>query len=104
MDDAGDLQGRDVLVYTTEWCGDSRRAVRFLDEHGISYRSIDIDEDEDAARAVEALNRGNRSTPTILIDGAHVATEPSRAELAELFGVELEDEPGRGPSWLRRRR
>lgn len=104
MADATDPQGRDVLVYTTEWCGDSRRAVRFLDEHGIAYRNVDIDEDEDAARAVEALNRGYRSTPTILIDGEHVATEPSRAELAALFGVELSEEPGRGPDWLRRRR
>ncbi len=93
---------RDVLMYTTEWCGDSRRAVRFLDEHGIAYRSVDIDEDEEAARAVEALNRGNRSTPTILINGEHVATEPSRAELAALFGVELSEEPSRGPSRRRR--
>ena len=80
---------RDVLVYTTEWCGDSRRAVSFLDKHEIPYRAIDIDEDEEAAKAVEALNGGYRSTPTILINGEHVATEPRIDELAKLFGIKL---------------
>ena len=91
MSSADDQQGeaRDVLVYTTEWCGDSRRAVSFLDEHQIAYRAIDIDEDEEAAKAVEALNGGYRSTPTILINGEHVATEPRIDELAKLFGIKL---------------
>jgi len=81
---------QDVLLYITVWCGDCRRAVRFLDEHQIPYRTIDIDQDADAAHIVELLNRGHRSTPTILIDGQHVATEPSRAELASIFGVQDE--------------
>ena len=33
------------------------------------------------------LNRGNRSVPTILVDGEHRLTEPSPAELAALFGA-----------------
>ncbi len=78
---------RDVLLYINVWCGDCRRAVRFLDEHEIAYRTIDIDEDAGAARLVQSLNRGHRSTPTILVDGEHVATEPSRAELARIFEV-----------------
>ena len=94
---------RDVLVYTTEWCGDSRRAVRFLDEHQIPYRSIDIDEDEAAAQIVERLNRGYRSTPTILIDGEHVATEPRIDELAKLFNIKLSKPQAAPPTWLRRR-
>ena len=79
--------------------------MRFLDEHKVPYRSIDIDEDDAASEVVKQLNRGNRSTPTILIDGVHVATEPSRDEMAGLFGVELPpDEPSRrAPDWLRRR-
>ena len=83
---------RDVLLYINVWCGDCRRAVRFLDEHEIGYRTIDIDQDAEAARTVESLNRGNRSTPTILVNGEHVATEPSRAQLAEIFGT-VDTEP-----------
>ena len=104
MPNTPDPQPPDVLIYTTEWCGDSRRAVRFLNEHNIPYRSIDIDEDEDAAKIVESLNRGYRSTPTILINGEHAATEPGNAELAQLFGIELPEQPKLSrPSWLRRR-
>ncbi len=79
---------RDVLLYIEVWCGDCRRAVDFLDEHEIPYRTIDIEAQPEAVAIVEALNRGNRSVPTILIDGEHVATEPSRAELVSIFGVE----------------
>lgn len=94
---------RDVLIYTTEWCGDSRRAVNFLDQHQIPYRAIDIDEDEDAAKTVETLNRGYRSTPTILINGEHVATEPRIDELAKLFNIKLQKPKVERPTWLRRR-
>ncbi len=79
---------RDVLLYVNAWCGDCRRAIRFLDEHEIPYRTIDLDDHPEAADIVTAINRGSRSVPTILVDGEHVATEPSRAELAAIFGVE----------------
>ncbi len=79
---------RDVLLYVNAWCGDCRRAIRFLDEYEIPYRTIDLDDQPEAAEVVQALNRGSRSVPTILVDGVHVATEPSRAELATIFGIE----------------
>jgi mycoredoxin len=79
---------RDVLLYVNAWCGDCRRAIRFLDEFEIPYRTIDLDEHPEAAEVVMSLNRGSRSVPTILIDGQHVATEPSSAELATIFEVE----------------
>ena len=85
--DIGDAD-QDVLLYITVWCGDCRRAVRFLDEHRIPYRTIDIEEQPEAVEIVQSLNRGSRSVPTILVDGNHVATEPSRAELASIFGIE----------------
>ena len=81
-----DAPARDVLIYTTSWCGTCRMALNWLDEAGVLYRQIDIDEDEAAAQRVMALNRGNRSVPTILIDGDHKLTEPSSAELASVFG------------------
>ncbi len=87
QDNIGDAD-RDVLLYITAWCGDCRRAVRFLDEFEIPYRTVDIEEHPDAVGVVESLNRGSRSVPTILVDGQHVATEPSRAEMAAIFGVE----------------
>jgi mycoredoxin len=61
------------------------RVKRWLDNRGITYTEIDISKDQEAARTVEELNNGNRSVPTLLIDGNHVATEPSTAELEKLF-------------------
>jgi len=61
------------------------RVKRWLEGRGIHYTEIDISRDEKAARHVEELNGGYRSVPTLLIDGKHVATEPSTAELEQLF-------------------
>ncbi|MDE2967545.1 MAG: glutaredoxin family protein [Chloroflexota bacterium] len=85
---------RDVLLYVNAWCGDCRRAIRFLDEYEIPYRTIDLDDHPESAEIVEALNRGSRSVPTVVVDGIHVATEPSRAELAGIFGIEEEAPSG----------
>lgn len=77
--------GPQVTIYTRPWCGSVMRVKRWLDRRGILYTEIDISRDQEAARYVEELNGGNRSVPTLLIDGAHVATEPSTAELEKLF-------------------
>jgi mycoredoxin len=61
------------------------RVKRWLENRGIRYTEIDISKDQGAARYVEELNGGYRSVPTLLIDGKHVATEPSTAELEKLF-------------------
>lgn len=79
---------REVLVYVTSWCGVCRAALRFLDERAVPHRTIDIDEDDAAATVVMALNGGHRLVPTILIDGEHALTEPSRAELVATFGAD----------------
>jgi mycoredoxin len=62
------------------------RVKRWLEQRGIPYVEIDITQDAEAARRVEALNGGYQSVPTILIDGVHVATEPSTQELERLLG------------------
>ena len=79
------VRGPQVTIYTRPWCGSVMRVKRWLDNRGITYTEIDISKDQEAARTVEELNNGNRSVPTLLIDGKHVATEPSTAELEKLF-------------------
>ena len=77
-----------VRVYVTSWCGSCRSALQFLEDRSIPYETVDIDEDEAGAALVMRLNGGNRSVPTLLVDGEHVLTEPSRAELAAQFGAD----------------
>lgn len=79
------VRGPQVTIYTRPWCGSVMRVKRWLDDRGIKYTEIDISKDKRAARYVEELNGGYRSVPTLLIDGKHVATEPSTAELEKLF-------------------
>ncbi len=74
-----------VTIYIRPWCGSAMRVKHWLDQQGIPYTEIDISRDKEAARYVEGLNGGYQSVPTILFDGVHVATEPSTAELEQLF-------------------
>lgn len=76
-----------IIVYGTTWCGDTRRARRFLDEHKISYQWIDIDQDLEARKKVETINHGYRSVPTILFPDDSMLVEPSNRQLAEKFGI-----------------
>lgn len=78
-----------IIFYGTTWCGDSRRARRVLDQHGIPYRWVDIDEDEMAAHFVESINRGFRSVPTIIWPDGSTLVEPSNEELAKKLGITL---------------
>jgi glutaredoxin len=61
-------------------------AKRFLQEHNVPYTEIDIEVDEDAALRVEQWNQGNRTVPTIDIDGT-ILTNPSPAQLRQALGL-----------------
>jgi mycoredoxin len=58
-----------IKMYTTTWCGDCRHAKRFLNEHGVAYEEINIEENDDAARYVMEINNGKRKAPTFEING-----------------------------------
>ncbi len=72
----------EVIVYSTAWCGDCRRARRVIAEAGLTYREIDIEQNAEAARLVECLNDGLRSVPTILLPDGRTLVEPTNAALA----------------------
>jgi mycoredoxin len=74
-----------ITIYIRPWCGGVMRVKRWFDQHDIAFQEIDITKDTNAARHVEELNGGYQSVPTLLLDGEHVATEPSTAELERLF-------------------
>jgi mycoredoxin len=79
----------EITVYGTAWCGDTRRARRMLDEHGIPYKWVDIDADEQAAHYVESVARGFRSVPTIVWPDGTILIEPSNEVLAKKLGITL---------------
>ena len=76
---------RTIKMYVTTWCGGCRMAKRWFDARGISYESINIEEDDKAAEYVARVNRGYRSVPTILFPDGSVLVEPGPRELASKF-------------------
>lgn len=58
-----------LKMYTTTWCGDCRNAKRFLQERGIAYEEINIEEHDGAAEYVMKVNGGKRKVPTFEVDG-----------------------------------
>ena len=71
-----------ILIYGRPDCEDTEPVRERLNQLGIPFSEINVDEDEEAARFVEGVNGGYCSTPTILFgDGALIVVEPTSAEL-----------------------
>jgi glutaredoxin len=71
-------QQKDVIVYTTSWCGWCRKTLAFLDEQGIDYENRDI-EAEDAWREELEQKTGSTSIPVVEIEGELVrGYDPAR--------------------------
>ena len=48
-----------IKVYGAPWCPDCKRSKKFLAEHRVPYEWIDIDEDAEGLRLVEAARRND---------------------------------------------
>ncbi|PKN88546.1 MAG: pyridine nucleotide-disulfide oxidoreductase [Chloroflexi bacterium HGW-Chloroflexi-8] len=77
----------EIIVYSTAWCSDCKRAKKFFGEQRISYKNIDIDENPEFVSVVEKINNGMRAVPTIVFPDGSIMTEPTNAELAEKLGL-----------------
>jgi NADH-dependent peroxiredoxin subunit F len=73
-----------VTVYSTKTCQYCRMAKAFLDKYGVPYESIDVGEDEKAARKMIELS-GQRGVPVITVD-QEVIVGFDAQRLNELFG------------------
>jgi len=76
-----------IQMYGADWCRDCRRTKAQLDELGVAYDYVDLEQDEGAADEAKRIS-GRMNIPVVLFpDGSHLV-EPSNAEveakLAEL--------------------
>jgi glutaredoxin-like protein len=76
-----------IIVYGADWCGDCRRARRFLQQHNIPFEWINVDQNKQAEQYVLSINRGMRSIPTIVFEDGSILVEPSNAKLAEKLSL-----------------
>jgi glutaredoxin len=74
-----------VTVYGADWCGDCRRAKRFLDATGTPYRYVDLELDGAAQQLVD--DAGYRAIPVIVTPAGDILVEPSDDELAAALGI-----------------
>ena len=82
----------EITVYSAPWCGDCREAKRFLDQHKLPYKDINIEITPGAADEV-VKRTGKRAIPQFVIDGEWV--QPYRPgegflydEMAKRLGIE----------------
>lgn len=72
-------------MYSTTWCGYCRRLKTQLQEAGISYAEIDIEQDPASAEFVGSVNGGNHVVPTVKFRDGSTATNPSLAEVEKVL-------------------
>jgi glutaredoxin len=73
-----------VRIYGAEWCHDTQRTRAHLEERGVEYQFIDIDEDAHAEEQVMEASGGKRKIPLVEVkaEGAtRRMVEPTNAEL-----------------------
>lgn len=78
-----------ITVYGTDWCGDTRRALRHLDQSGARYEYINIDHDTDAEQKVIEFSKGKRRVPLVEIaseTGTKSLCVPSASEIDQALG------------------
>ena len=74
-----------VTMYTTVWCGYCKRLERQMAEAGITFRKIDIDAHRDFGDRIEVATGGDRTVPTIEIEG-ELLVNPSIAQVTAAVG------------------
>jgi len=57
----------DLTVYGAPWCGDCKRAKKFLGEQRVHYNWVDIEQDQEGEAYVLQKNDGKRIIPTIVL-------------------------------------
>jgi len=74
---------KEIKVYGTWWCGDTRRALKVFNDRMIDFDWIDIDKDSVGEKFVKENNQGYRSVPTIVFPDGDILVEPSTQALNE---------------------
>ncbi len=69
-----------VKVYGADWCSMTTRTLAHLEQVGVPFDYIDVEQDEAASQWVKDQNDGKEKKPTVDLAGK-VLTTPSNAQL-----------------------
>lgn len=73
-----------ITMYGATYCEDTARVREHLQTLGYPFNDVNIDLSKDAEKFVVFVNRGDRTTPTLVIGEGPlkiVLTEPSNAQV-----------------------
>ena len=79
------ISSSNLVVYSSAWCPDCRRAKRVLEEVDAPFYEIDIDQDAQAEAVVLARSGGRRVVPTLRFDDRVWAFNPDPPLLRKLL-------------------
>ena len=80
----------EITVYGAPWCPDCKRSKKFLAEHRVPFRWVDVDDEPEGLRFIEELQKGGRTIPAIVFPEGDHLLEPSDGDLARRLGLKLE--------------
>lgn len=75
-----------VTMYSTRWCGYCRRLKRQMEDEGILFREVDVDENPEFDDRIIAATGGYRTVPTVEAGGALLVNPTLREVRAALAG------------------
>jgi glutaredoxin len=79
-----------IVMYSTLWCPDCRRAKKFLTERGVEFREVFIENNPEAEDLVIRVNRGKRRVPTIQVGDRYFAASPfNAAQIAKELNIPI---------------
>ena len=79
--DLYNMKPSQIVMYSTEYCSDCRRAKAYFEANGIKYIPIGLEGNQEAIEFVMKVNNGHRSVPTIIFPDGSMLVEPNLEEL-----------------------
>jgi glutaredoxin len=73
-----------LTVYGADWCGDTKRTRRLLDDAGVRYEYVDVDASPADEQKIADWNNGRAILPTLDLNGT-VSINPPPLTLGELL-------------------
>jgi glutaredoxin len=72
----------EVIIYGSDWCGYTLRALRQLDSLGVSYQYIDVDSSPEDEKRIADWNNGRSIRPTFDL-GGDIFVNPAPTQLED---------------------
>ena len=70
-------------MFSTTWCGYCRRLKAQMDDAGVPYTEVNIEEVPGTAELVASVNGGNQTVPTLVFSDGSAQTNPSLKQVKE---------------------